>query len=109
MTSEGFQYRAVYKYKPERGDDPSLQPGDLLTVPHPQDGNERSPRGWLHGTKERTMKPTWNFCGVCWSNETPSSCSQALALALVQARTTTARGVTGRSRTPTPGNSCCFR
>ncbi|XP_036970277.1 phosphoinositide-3-kinase, regulatory subunit 3b (gamma) isoform X1 [Acanthopagrus latus] len=66
MTSDSFQYRALFEYKRERGDDISLQPGDLLTVPKAslmavpgldyQDGDERSPKGWLHGTNERTKE-----------------------------------------------------
>lgn len=66
MTSDSFQYRALFEYKRERGDDISLQPGDVLTVPKAslmavpgldyQDGDERSPKGWLHGTNERTKE-----------------------------------------------------
>ncbi|XP_063747682.1 phosphatidylinositol 3-kinase regulatory subunit alpha-like [Eleginops maclovinus] len=73
MASDSFQYRALFEYKRERGDDISLQTGDLLTVPKAtvmavpgldyQDGDERSPRGWLHGTNERT-KETGDFPGT---------------------------------------------
>ncbi|KAM9849362.1 phosphoinositide-3-kinase, regulatory subunit 3b (gamma) isoform 1-T1 [Aulostomus maculatus] len=66
MASDSFQYRALYEYKRERGDDISLQLGDLLTVPKAslmaaagpdyQDGDERSPKGWLHGVNERTKE-----------------------------------------------------
>ncbi|KAM3619704.1 uncharacterized protein V6R79_012368 [Siganus canaliculatus] len=66
MASDNFQYRALFEYKRERGDDISLQPGDLLTVPKAslmaapgleyQEGDERSPKGWLHGTNERTKE-----------------------------------------------------
>lgn len=66
MASDSFQYRALFEYKRERGDDISLQTGDLLTVlkaslmaqpgPDYQDGDERSPKGWLHGTNERTKE-----------------------------------------------------
>ena len=70
MTTDGLQYRALFEYKRERGDDISLLPGDLLTVPKAtgvagdhQEGNERSPRGWLHGTNERT-KDTGDFPGT---------------------------------------------
>ncbi|XP_069578855.1 phosphoinositide-3-kinase, regulatory subunit 3b (gamma) isoform X1 [Brachyistius frenatus] len=59
MASESFQYRALFEYKRERGDDISLQPGDLLTVPKGpeyQEGVERSPKGWLHGINERTKE-----------------------------------------------------
>ncbi|KAL7397500.1 hypothetical protein ABVT39_022969 [Epinephelus coioides] len=73
MASDSFQYRALFEYKRERGDDISLQPGDLLTVPKAslmsvagldyQDGDERSPKGWLHGTNERT-KDKGDFPGT---------------------------------------------
>ncbi|KAK2835043.1 hypothetical protein Q5P01_015527 [Channa striata] len=66
MASDMFQYRALFEYKRERGDDISLQPGDLLTVPKTslmaaagleyQEGDERSPKGWLHGINERTKE-----------------------------------------------------
>ncbi|CAK6979834.1 phosphatidylinositol 3-kinase regulatory subunit gamma-like, partial [Scomber scombrus] len=66
MASESFQYRAVFEYKRERGDDISLQPGDLLNVPKAslvaaagpeyQEGDERSPKGWMHGINERTKE-----------------------------------------------------
>ncbi|XP_030647247.1 phosphoinositide-3-kinase, regulatory subunit 3b (gamma) isoform X2 [Chanos chanos] len=63
MGSESFQYRALFEYKRERGDDISLQPGDVLTVgklslltPEYQDGDETRPKGWLHGTNERTKE-----------------------------------------------------
>ncbi|KAK2908314.1 hypothetical protein Q8A73_009387 [Channa argus] len=66
MASDAFQYRALFEYKRERGDDISLQPGDLLTVPKAspmttaglecQEGDERSPKGWLHGINERTKE-----------------------------------------------------
>lgn len=69
MASDSFQYRALFEYKRERGDDISLQPGDLLTVPKAslmaaagaagleyQEGDERSPKGWLHGVNERTKE-----------------------------------------------------
>ncbi|KAG5849983.1 hypothetical protein ANANG_G00077470 [Anguilla anguilla] len=64
MGSDGFQYRALFEYKRERGDDISLEPGDVLTVGRAsllsaadrQDGDERSPKGWLHGTNERTKE-----------------------------------------------------
>lgn len=63
MSSDSFQYRALYEYKRERGDDISLQPGDLLTVsklatltPDYQEGDEKNPAGWLHGTNERTKE-----------------------------------------------------
>ena len=69
MASDSFQYRALFEYKRERGDDIALQPGDLLAVPKAslmaaaaaagleyQEGDERSPKGWLHGTNERTKE-----------------------------------------------------
>ncbi|CAJ1059456.1 phosphoinositide-3-kinase%2C regulatory subunit 3b (gamma) [Xyrichtys novacula] len=73
MASDSFQYRALFEYKRERGDDINLQPGDLLTVSKAsliagpgldyQDGDERSPKGWLHGINERT-KETGDFPGT---------------------------------------------
>ncbi|XP_065811630.1 phosphoinositide-3-kinase, regulatory subunit 3b (gamma) [Labrus bergylta] len=73
MASDSFQYRALFEYKRERGDDISLQLGDLLVVTKAslmarpgvdyQDGDERSPKGWLHGTNERT-KETGDFPGT---------------------------------------------
>ncbi|KAK5930334.1 hypothetical protein CgunFtcFv8_026575 [Champsocephalus gunnari] len=73
MESDSFQYRVLFEYKRERGDDISLQTGDLLTVQKAtlmavpgldyQDGEERRPRGWLHGTNERT-KETGDFPGT---------------------------------------------
>ncbi|KAJ8376303.1 hypothetical protein SKAU_G00068830 [Synaphobranchus kaupii] len=63
MGSDGFQYRALFEYKRERGDDISLEPGDILTVNKAslvsgeyQEGDERTPKGWLHGTNERTKE-----------------------------------------------------
>uniref|UniRef100_A0AAY4CN73 Phosphatidylinositol 3-kinase regulatory subunit gamma n=1 Tax=Denticeps clupeoides TaxID=299321 RepID=A0AAY4CN73_9TELE len=63
MASDSLQYRALFEYKRERGDDISVQPGDILTVskmslqtPECQDGDERNPKGWLHGTNERTKE-----------------------------------------------------
>ncbi|XP_066548635.1 phosphoinositide-3-kinase, regulatory subunit 3b (gamma) [Amia ocellicauda] len=63
MGSEGFHYRALFEYKKERGDDISLQLGDILTVSRAalaaaeyQEGDERSPRGWLNGVNERTKE-----------------------------------------------------
>ena len=71
MAADSLQYRALFEYKRERGDDISLLPGDLLAVPKAtvvaghdhQEGNDRSPRGWLHGTNERT-KETGDFPGT---------------------------------------------
>ncbi|KAI3368370.1 hypothetical protein L3Q82_008074 [Scortum barcoo] len=70
MASDSFQYRALFEYKRERGDDISLQPGDLLTVSKASltvaagrrgwstrtGTSKRSPKGWLHGTNERTKE-----------------------------------------------------
>ncbi|XP_048107628.1 phosphoinositide-3-kinase, regulatory subunit 3b (gamma) isoform X2 [Alosa alosa] len=63
MASDSIQYRALFEYKRQRGDDISLQPGDILTVnkvsllsPDFQEREERSPKGWLHGTNERTKE-----------------------------------------------------
>lgn len=70
MSSDSFQYRAMFEYKQERGDDISLQPGDLLTVSKMallasdyQEGDEKCPKGWLHGTNEHT-KEKGNFPGT---------------------------------------------
>lgn len=70
MSSDCFQYRALFEYNQERGDDISLQPGDLLTVAKTalltsdhQEGDEKCPKGWLHGTNERT-KEKGNFPGT---------------------------------------------
>lgn len=69
MAFDSFQYRALFEYKPERGDDIGLQPGDLLTIPKAslgldyQEGDERSPKGWLHGINERT-KDKGDFPGT---------------------------------------------
>ncbi|XP_016095750.1 phosphatidylinositol 3-kinase regulatory subunit gamma-like [Sinocyclocheilus grahami] len=70
MSSDSFQYRALFEYKQERGDDISLQPGDLLTISKMalltsdyQEGDEKCPKGWLHGTNERT-KEKGNFPGT---------------------------------------------
>lgn len=73
MASEGFQYRALFEYRKEHKDDLSLQPGDFLTVPKAsiisgarleyQEGDERSPAGWLHGVNERSEEKG-NFPGT---------------------------------------------
>ncbi len=70
MSSDSFQYRSLFEYKQERGDDISLQPGDLLTVSKMalltsdyQEGDEKCSKGWLHGTNERT-KEKGNFPGT---------------------------------------------
>ncbi|XP_039904463.1 phosphatidylinositol 3-kinase regulatory subunit gamma-like isoform X3 [Simochromis diagramma] len=73
MASHSFQYRALFEYEREHGDDISLQPGDLLTVLKAtlmtavgleyQEGDEQSPKGWLHGINERT-KEKGNFPGT---------------------------------------------
>ncbi|TRY91962.1 hypothetical protein DNTS_035457 [Danionella cerebrum] len=64
------QYRALFEYQQERGDDISLQPGDLLIVSKMallaadyQEGDEKCPKDWLHGTNERT-KEKGNFPGT---------------------------------------------
>ncbi|XP_055799847.1 phosphatidylinositol 3-kinase regulatory subunit gamma-like isoform X1 [Salvelinus fontinalis] len=68
-SDSSFQYRALFEYKREHGDDISLHPGDILTVLKAslkdyQEGDEhRSPKGWLHGTNERT-KEKGNFPGT---------------------------------------------
>lgn len=62
---EGFQYRTVYEYRKERGEDIDLQPGDLLTVSRGtlqalgcKDGDEQIPNqiGWISGVNERTKE-----------------------------------------------------
>uniref|UniRef100_A0A672NJU0 Phosphatidylinositol 3-kinase regulatory subunit gamma n=1 Tax=Sinocyclocheilus grahami TaxID=75366 RepID=A0A672NJU0_SINGR len=70
MSFDSFQYRALFEYKQERGDDISLQPGDLLMVSKMalltsdyQEGDEKCPKGWLHGTNECT-KEKGNFPGT---------------------------------------------
>lgn len=70
MSSDCFQYRALFEYNQERGDDISLQSGDLLTVaktslltPDYQEGDEKCPKGWLRGTNERTQEKG-NFPGT---------------------------------------------
>ncbi|NWX94805.1 P85A kinase, partial [Nothoprocta ornata] len=63
-SPEALQYRALYEYRKEREEDVALRPGDVLTVsraallgaPGFQDGDERSPRGWLSGLNERTKE-----------------------------------------------------
>nr|XP_043900683.1 phosphatidylinositol 3-kinase regulatory subunit alpha-like isoform X2 [Solea senegalensis] len=74
MAAESFQYRTIYEYRRERVDDISLQLGDVLTVPRYQEGEERSPKGWLRGTNERT-KEQGTFPGtfVEYIGESPAS------------------------------------
>ncbi|XP_025889472.1 phosphatidylinositol 3-kinase regulatory subunit gamma isoform X1 [Nothoprocta perdicaria] len=63
-SPEALQYRALYEYRKEREEDVALRPGDVLTVsraallgaPGFQDGDERSPQGWLSGLNERTKE-----------------------------------------------------
>ncbi|KAM4707295.1 phosphatidylinositol 3-kinase regulatory subunit beta [Discoglossus pictus] len=65
MTTEGFQYRALYLYKKERDEDIDLLPGDVLTVSRAallalgcKDGDEQDPNriGWILGVNERTKQ-----------------------------------------------------
>ncbi|XP_039590395.1 phosphoinositide-3-kinase, regulatory subunit 3b (gamma) isoform X1 [Polypterus senegalus] len=58
MGSDRVQYRALFDYHKERAEDISLQPGDLLTISKSDcpEGDEKSPRGWLHGVNERTKE-----------------------------------------------------
>ncbi|KAL0191199.1 hypothetical protein M9458_013897, partial [Cirrhinus mrigala] len=74
-------YRALFEYKQERGDDISLQPGDLLTVSKMalltsdyQEGDEKCPKGWLHGTNERT-KEKGNFPGTFVEEALAETCA----------------------------------
>nr|XP_033812774.1 phosphatidylinositol 3-kinase regulatory subunit beta isoform X1 [Geotrypetes seraphini]XP_033812775.1 phosphatidylinositol 3-kinase regulatory subunit beta isoform X1 [Geotrypetes seraphini] len=64
-SMEGFQYRTLYEYCKERGEDIDLQPGDLLTVSKVtlqahghKDGDEQNPHliGWMSGVNERTKQ-----------------------------------------------------
>uniref|UniRef100_A0A8C5FAD9 Phosphatidylinositol 3-kinase regulatory subunit alpha-like n=1 Tax=Gadus morhua TaxID=8049 RepID=A0A8C5FAD9_GADMO len=65
MSSEGFQYRALYDYKKEREEDIELRVGDMLVVSKgallalgcPVGTEERpSEIGWLPGFNETTQK-----------------------------------------------------
>lgn len=65
MSTEGFQYRALYPYEKEREEDIDLLPSDVLTVSRAsllalgcKDGDERDPHriGWILGVNERTKQ-----------------------------------------------------
>ncbi|KAM8940371.1 phosphatidylinositol 3-kinase regulatory subunit beta [Pelodytes ibericus] len=65
MSTEGFQYRALYPYNKEREEDIDLMPGDTLTVSRSalmslgfKDGDEQQPNriGWILGVNERTKQ-----------------------------------------------------
>ncbi|KAM5192350.1 phosphatidylinositol 3-kinase regulatory subunit beta isoform 2-T2 [Mantella aurantiaca] len=65
MSTDGFQYRALYSYGKERAEDIDLLPGDILTVSRAallalgcKDGDERDPNriGWILGINERTKQ-----------------------------------------------------
>ncbi|XP_063772092.1 phosphatidylinositol 3-kinase regulatory subunit beta isoform X2 [Pseudophryne corroboree] len=65
MSTEGFQYRALYPYDKEREEDIDLLPGDVLTVSRAallaagcKDGDERDPNriGWILGINSRTKQ-----------------------------------------------------
>lgn len=66
MAVEGFQYRALYAFIKDQGEDLDLQPGDLLTVSKAsllsmenyQEGCVEQPErlGWLLGYNERTKQ-----------------------------------------------------
>lgn len=67
MSSEGFQYRALYDYKKERDEDIDLHVGDVLLVSRGallalgcSGGAEERPSeiGWLPGFNETTQVPT---------------------------------------------------
>lgn len=64
MSSEGFQYRALYDYKKEREEDIDLHVGDMLLVSKGallalgcSNGAEERPSeiGWLPGFNETTQ------------------------------------------------------
>lgn len=66
MSSEGFQYRALYDYKKERDEDIDLRVGDMLLVSRGAllalgcgSGDEERPSeiGWLPGFNETTQVP----------------------------------------------------
>lgn len=66
MSSEGFQYRALYDYKKEREEDIDLHVGDMLLVSRGallalgcSSGAEERPSeiGWLPGFNETTQVP----------------------------------------------------
>lgn len=66
MSSEGFQYRALYDYKKEREEDIDLHVGDVLLVSRAAllalgcgGGAEERPSeiGWLPGFNETTQVP----------------------------------------------------
>lgn len=65
MSTEGYQYRALYSYEKERAEDIDLLPGDILTVTRAallalgcKNGDERDPNhiGWILGINERTKQ-----------------------------------------------------
>ncbi|KAK5618051.1 Phosphatidylinositol 3-kinase regulatory subunit alpha [Crenichthys baileyi] len=65
MSSEGFQYRALYDYKKEREEDIDLHVGDMLLVTKGallalgcSNGDEERPSeiGWLPGVNETTQE-----------------------------------------------------
>nr|XP_006013384.2 PREDICTED: phosphatidylinositol 3-kinase regulatory subunit alpha-like [Latimeria chalumnae] len=65
MSTEGFQYRALYMYKKEREEDIDLLPGDILTVSKGaflalgcKEGDEEIPNliGWIPGINQRTKQ-----------------------------------------------------
>ncbi|XP_072261231.1 phosphatidylinositol 3-kinase regulatory subunit beta [Pyxicephalus adspersus] len=65
MSTEGYQYQALYSYEKERAEDIDLLPGDILTVSRAallalgcKDGDECYPDriGWILGINERTKQ-----------------------------------------------------
>lgn len=63
--AEGFQYRALYRFRRERPEDLELLPGDVLVVSRAAlqalgvaEGSERCPQsvGWMPGFNERTRQ-----------------------------------------------------
>lgn len=81
MSSEGFQYRALYDYKKEREEDIDLHVGDMLLVSKGallalgcSNGAEERPSeiGWLPGFNETTQVPRlasrFHLVGLSWAD-----------------------------------------
>lgn len=74
MSSEGFQYRALYEYKKEREEDIDLHVGDMLLVSKGallalgcSNGAEERPSeiGWLPGFNETTQVRRNTAAALC--------------------------------------------
>lgn len=85
MSSEGFQYRALYEYKKEQEEDIDLHVGDMLLVSKGallalgcSSGVEERPSeiGWLPGFNETTqvkkMLPSDQQVAQCYVDFGPS-------------------------------------